>query len=149
MFGALKKAFGAGAREVRAEYGENKDFLEAVCAGVAIVAAADGEIEESERQKAIKIVTNHATLSKLYKQNDIEQILETMFKRAKDASGRQQLARELDDIKGRPDGTQMAEDVYLIAADIAMADGELEPQEEVVLKKLANRLGIDPSRFEF
>lgn len=149
MFGVLKKALGAGTREVAAAYGENKDFLEAVCAGVALVAAADGDIEESERHKAIKIVSNHAALSKLYKQSDIEQTLETMFRRAKEASGRQQLARELDDIKGRPNGAQMAEDVYLVAVDIANADGEVEPQEQDVLKKLAGRLGVDPSRFEF
>ncbi|MEW6256921.1 MAG: TerB family tellurite resistance protein [Pseudomonadota bacterium] len=149
MFGVLKKAFGAGTREVAAAYGENKDFLEAVCAAVALVAAADGDIEETERQKAIRIVTNHGQLSKLYKQGDIEQTLEAMFRRAKESSGRQQLARELDDIKGRPNGSQMAEDVYLIAVDIANADGEVEPEEDVVLKRLAARLGVDPARFEF
>lgn len=149
MLGALKKAFKAGATEVKAEYGQNKDFLEAVCAATALVAAADGDIEDSERQKSVRIVTNHATLGKLYKQQDIEQTMETMFRRAKEASGRQQLARELDDIKGRENSAQMAEDVYLIAVDIAHADGELEAEEEVVLKKLATRLGVDPSRFEF
>lgn len=149
MFGVLKKALGAGSREVAAAYGENKDFLEAVCAGVALVAAADGDIEENERQKAVRILANHQDLSKLYKQPDIEQTLETMFRRAREASGRQQLAREIDDIKSRPNGAKMAEDVYLVALDIAHADGELEPAEEAVLKKLAARLGVDPSRFEF
>ena len=149
MFGVLKRAFSAGATEVKAEYGENKDFLEAVLAAVALVAAADGDIEESERRKAVSIVTNHQTLGKLYKQNDIETTAELMFKRAKDVSGRQQLARELDDIKSRPNGTSMAEDVYLIALDIANADGEVEPQEDVVLKKIAARLGVDPNKFDF
>lgn len=151
MFGlsALKKAFKAGATEVSAAYGENKDFLEAVCAAVALVSAADGDIEESERRKALSIITNHSTLGKLYKQNDIETTCERMFKLAKDASGRQQLARELDDIKGRANGAQMADDVYLVALDIANADGEVEPQEEVVLKKIAARMGVDASRFDF
>lgn len=36
MFGALKKAFGAGAREVQANYSQNKDYLEAVCAASAL-----------------------------------------------------------------------------------------------------------------
>lgn len=149
MFGVLKRAFSAGATEVKAEYGENKDFLEAVLAAVALVAAADGDIEESERRKAVSIVTNHQTLGKLYKQNDIETVAELMFKRAKDVSGRQQLARELDDIKTRANGLSMAEDVYLIALDIANADGEIEPQEDVVLKKIAARLGVDPGKFDF
>jgi tellurite resistance protein len=148
MFGALKKAFKAGAKEVAADYSQNKDYLEAVCAAAALVANADGEIEDSEKSKAVRVISNHPVLSKFYKQNDIEQTSDQMFKRAKDASGRQQLARELDDIKGR-DGGQMAEDVYLVALDVANADGELEPEEEVVLKKIASRLGVDASKFDF
>lgn len=149
MLGFLKKVAGATAKEVKAEYGENKDFLEAVCAASALVAAADGEIEESEKRKVLAIISNHAQLGKLYQQNVIEATADTMFKRAKDSSGRQQLARELDDIKSRPQGAQMAEDVYLIAVDIALADGEIEPAEKDVLAKIANRLGVDPSKFEF
>lgn len=149
MFGMMKKILAAGGKEIKAEYGQNKDFLEAVCAACALVAAADGDIEESEKRKVVSIVTGHATLGKLYQQNVIEQTADVMFKRAKDVSGRQQLARELDDIKGRPDGATMAEDVYLIALDIANADGEIEPQEDAVLKKIATRLGVDASKFEF
>ena len=149
MFGALKKALGAGAKEIKAEYGENKDFLEAVCAASALVAAADGDIEESERRKVVSVIQNHPALSKLYASNIIEQTADTMFKRAKDSSGRQLLARELDDVKTRPNGSQMAEDAYLIALDIANSDGELEAAEEAVLKKLAARLGVDASKFEF
>ena len=156
MFGSLKKAFGAGAKEIKAEYSENKDFLEAVLAASALVAAADGDIEEQERRKVISVVSNHATLSKLYASNVIESTADTMFKRAKDASGRNQRDRnlsardrELDDVKNRPGGQQMAEDAYLIALDIANADGELEPQEAEVLKKIAARLNVDTSKFDF
>lgn len=151
MFGlkTLKKALGAGAREVKAEYGENKDFLEAVLAASALVAAADGDIEDSERRKVVSVIQNNPTLSSLYSANVIEQTADVMFKRAKDASGRQQLARELDDVKKRPDGQQMAEDAYLVAQDIALSDGELEPAEEAVLAKIATRLNIDTSKFDF
>lgn len=149
VFGLLKKVAGGAAREVSAEYSGNKDFLEAVCAAAALVAAADGDIEESEKRKVVSLITNHPTLGKLYKQTDIESTSDAMLKRAKEFSGRQQLARELDDIKGRPNGAQMAEDAYGVALDIAHADGELEPQEAEVLKKIAARLGVDPSRFEF
>lgn len=149
MFGALKKAFGAGAREIAADYSANRDYLEAVCAAAALVAYADGDLEDSERTKVIRVCTNHKTLSKFYKQDEIERTVDEMFKRAKDRAGRNSLALELDDIKGKPNGSQMAEDVYLIASDIAMADGELEAEEEVVLKKIAGRLNVDPSKFDF
>ncbi len=149
MFGALKRVMGSAATQVKAEYGENKDFLEACCAACALVAAADGDIEDSERQKATRLITNHAALSKIYKQQEIETTLEMMFRRAKDASGRAQLARELDDLKGRPNGRTMAEDVYLLAVDVSMADGEQEPQEKVVLDKLAKRMDVDTTKFDF
>lgn len=149
MFGFAKKVFSGAAREVSAEYSQNKDFLEAVCAAAALVAAADGDIEESEKRKLVSLISSHATLSKLYQQQQIEATADTMFKRAKDSSGRQQLARELDDIKTKPNAIQMAEDVYLLAVDIANADGEVEPQEDVVLKKIAARLNVDPTKFEF
>ncbi len=149
MFGALKKALGAAHKEVAADYSQNRDYLEAVCAAAALVAMADGELEDTERTKTVSVLSNHPTLGKMYAQNVIEQTADAMFKRSKDSSGRQQLARELDDIKGRPDGSRMAEDVYLVAVDVSLADGEVEPQEADVLKKIAGRLGVDPTRFEF
>jgi tellurite resistance protein TerB len=142
MLGFLKKAAKSVAVEAKA-------VLEATCAAAALVAAADGDIEDAERQKMVKLITNHSTLGVLYKSNDIEACADKSFKLAKEASGRQQLARELDDLKKIEGGAQMAEDVYLLACDIAMADGELEAEEEAVLKKLANRLGVDLSKFEF
>lgn len=153
VFGALKKAFGAAVsgvnRELNAAYSQNTDFLEAVCAAAALVAASDGDIEQSERSKIISLIQKHPQLGKLYSLDVIEKTAETMFKRAGEASGRQALARELDDIKARPDGAQMGEDVYLVAFDVAYADGEIETAEQTTLDKLARRLGVDPSKFEF
>ena len=153
VFGALKKAFGAAVsgvnRELNAAYSQNTDFLEAVCAAAALVAASDGDIEQSERSKIISLIQKHPQLGKLYSLDVIEKTAETMFKRAGEASGRQALARELDDIKARPDGAQMGEDVYLVALDVASADGEIEAAEQSTLDKLARRLGVDPSKFEF
>ncbi|MFG1332063.1 TerB family tellurite resistance protein [Xanthobacter autotrophicus] len=149
VFGALKKAFKAGAKEVQADYSKNRDFLEAVCAASALVAYADGSIDDSERTKAVRILTSHQTLGKMYQQSEIEQVADTMFKRAKEASGRQALARELDDIKGREGGAQMAEDVYLVATDVAHADGNVDPAEVAMLDKIARRLDVDPAKFDF
>lgn len=149
MFNFLKRAVGGAAREVQAEYGQSKDFLEAVCAASALVGWADGELDQSEKTKTVAVITNHPALGKIYKVDVIEQTANTMFSRGKDKSGRQLLARELDDLKGKPNGIQMAEDVFLIASDIAAADGNVGPEEEEILKKLAARLGVDASKFEF
>jgi len=149
MFGLLKKIAGSAAKEVKADYSGNKDYLEAVCAASALVAMADGSLEDSEKTKVINILGKHPTLGKMYDRNAIEKTADEMFSRSKDMSGRQSLARELDDIGQRPDGKQMGEDVYLIAVDVSMADGEQEPEEKVVLEKIAKRLGVDVSKFDF
>jgi tellurite resistance protein TerB len=48
-----------------------------------------------------------------------------------------------------PNGAQMAEDVYLVAVDISMADGSVSAEETAILEKIARRLGVDPKKFEF
>lgn len=61
VFGALKRAaqaaFSGVTRELNAAYGENTDFLEAVCASAALVAMADGEIEPEEEATLKKIAS--------------------------------------------------------------------------------------------
>lgn len=142
MFGSLKKIVGAAAGQAKAQYQGNKDFLEACCAVVALVAYADGQLEQEERTKALQIVSNHATLSKIYRPNDIEATLETMLKRADTHSGRFQLMREIQDVRGK-EPLSMGEDAWLIGLDIAFADGELEAPEVTVLNKIATTLGLD------
>jgi len=149
IFGALKKAIASGVKEVSSEYGKTDDFLNAVCSSSALVANADGVIEDSERTKAISLIRNHSTLSKLYSGDKIEETTDRMLKLSKDKSGRQELARYIDKVRGLENGKAMSEDVYLVAADIASADGSVAPEEEAVLKKIADRLGVDPSKFEF
>ena len=150
VFGLFKKVAGGAAREIKAEYGANKDFLEAAMAASALVAYADGSLGEDERRKALSIASNNKTLSTIYKSADIEACFDTMLKRARDASGRASLARELDDIKNRPDGgKEMSQDVYLMALDIANADGSIGPEEQKMLEKIAGRLGVNPKDFEF
>lgn len=150
MFGTLKKAFGAaataGSKELQARYSENKDFLEAVCAATALVAAADGDIEDSERGAIQRLIAGNEKLATIYKPHEITETAEKMLLLAKTQSGKQSLARQLDDIKGQ---SAMCEDAYLVALDIAYADGELEAAEEAVLKKIAVRMNVDTSKFEF
>lgn len=151
MLGFLKNiggaAVGAATKEINAAYSGNKDFLEAVVAVAALVSYADGELEDSERDAAISVITGHGELGKIYDRALIEQTIDTMFKRAKSYSGRIQLERELEDIKGRPNGVQMAEDAFAVGLDIAHADGGVEPAEQEVLKKIGAKLGIDINKF--
>lgn len=148
---ALKSAFASGAKEINKEYGKTKDFLNAVAASVALVIFADGTAEESEKKKAIEVCTGHTQLSQLYTRADIEGALNAALSHAQSASGKQELARALDKVLGLPNGNEMKDDVYLMALDVASANSrhEVGEDEQRVLDKLAARLHVDPSKFEF
>ncbi|MDB5608124.1 MAG: terB [Bradyrhizobium sp.] len=148
---ALKGAFTSGVKELNKEYGKTDNFLNAVCASCALIAFADGTCEESEKKKAIEVLTGHTQLSSIYQRAQIEGALNSALSHAQTASGKQELARQLDSVLSLPNGTQMAEDVYLVALDVASSNSnhKVGEDEQRVLDKLANRLHVDPSKFEF
>jgi tellurite resistance protein len=133
------------------EYGQSKHFLNAVTASCALVIYADGTAEESEKKKAMEVLTGHTQLSALYPRADIESSLNGALSHAQTASGKQELARQLDSVLTLPNAKEMADDVYLVAFDCAASNSrhEVGEQEQKVMDKLANRLHVDPSKFEF
>lgn len=151
IMSALKNAFASGAKELNKEYGKTEDFLKGVTASCALVAYADGTLEDSEKKKAMEVLTGHSQLSSLYQRNQIENALNSALSHAQTASGKQELARQLDAVLALPNGSQMAEDVYLVAVDVASSNthNSIGEAEQKVLDKLANRLHVDASKFEF
>lgn len=142
LFGFLNKAKDILNKQVNPAYGQNKDFLEAVCAAAAFVASADGSIDDSEKKATIQLLANHKTLGQVYSSTDIRSTADIMFSRANSASGKAQLVRELEDLNNTSGTGQMKEDVYWIAVDVASADGNVSPEEATILTKLASRLGV-------
>jgi len=151
FFNALKQAFASGAKELNKEYGKTKDFLNAVCSSCALIAYADGTLEDSERKKAMEVLTGHTQISALYPRTEIEGALNSALSHATTASGKQELARALDRVLGNPNGREMADDVYLVAVDVASSNSHGKPgdDETRVLERLAKRLNVDATKFEF
>lgn len=118
-----------------------KDFLEAVCAASALVAAADGEITDDEIKMAIKVVSSNPTLAAAFKTSEIEKCIDSMLKRAGSGrTGRMGLYKEIEDIAKDP---AMCETTYLCALDIAETDGNVAKEEKLVLDQIAKRLGVN------
>lgn len=140
MFGFLKNK----AAEATKKFSGRTDFLEAVCAAAALVAAADGEIEDGEIKATIKAVAANKTLSAGFDQKTIEQVMEKMLNRAGGGRvGRSGLWDEVAEVVKDP---EMAEAVVLTALDVAEGDGEIEPAEKVVLDRLAKIANVDLNR---
>ncbi len=128
------------------KFSGQKDFLEGVCAGASLVAAADGEIKDTEIVTTANAVKNHPTLSKSFKEAEIGRCIDTMLSRAKQGRmGRMGLYKEISEVKSSPD---KAEAVYLCALDIAESDGGVGSEERSVLNQIAKELGINPSKYD-
>lgn len=118
-----------------------KDFLEAVCAACALVAAADGEISDDEIKAATKSVSSNPTLTSAFKPGDIDKTIDSMLKRAGSGrTGRMGLYKEIEDLAG---DLEMGEMVYLVALDVAEGGGSIGDKEKEVLTNIAKKFGIN------
>lgn len=142
MLGALRKM----AEGHMNKYSGKTDFLEAVCASIALLSAADGEIEDSEVTAGLKSVSANKTLTAGFDARTIERTLETMFKRANEGRmGKVGLWREVEETaNSHPD---WCEDILLAALDTAEGDGEIEDTEKLVLDKLSGMLKLDWKKY--
>lgn len=137
MLGFFRKKSGDVVAELKKV--ENRDLMEAIVGGSLLVAAADGEIEEEELLSLEKQVSSNPSLSHFGAEigktiNRFEQQLNAGFR-----IGKLKILREIEDIKNNPAD---AEEVFVNMITIAESDGEIEPEEVVILKEVGGRLGI-------
>ena len=153
IFGKKKSILGAAAqaamKEMNANQQENLDLLEAAAAGCALVATHDGNADSSERNKAISVITKNKTIGAIFSGPQIEAIVNSSIDKAGEGSGKQELVDELKDLKNHEGGAKMAQSVYLMAKDVANADGSIGDAEAKALSILAGILGVNESDFAF
>lgn len=139
MFAKMKEKLAGGAKRMQGR----TDLLEAVCAASALVAAADGEIEDSELEATVKAVTSNENLRIAFKPAEIESCIDKMLDRANGGRvGRMNLMKELDDVP-QDDG----EMILLSALDVAEGDGDIDPKELGVLDEIAGKFGLKTSNY--
>jgi tellurite resistance protein TerB len=141
MFG---KIFGKKAEAAVQKFSGRTDFLEAVCAAAALIAAADGEIEDSEVKATVKAVKANKSLANGFDQTAIEAAINKMLERA--AGGRVGRMGLWEEIREVAKDAELAQGVVLAALDVAEGDGEIEPAEKAVLDRLAKELSVDLAR---
>ncbi|MBD8554892.1 tellurite resistance TerB family protein [Rhizobium sp. CFBP 8762] len=141
MFGSLKAKFSGSVNK----YSGRKDFLEAVCAAAALVAAADGDISDAEVDQTVKAVASNVNLSAAFKPAEIERVADAMLKRAQGGRvGRNGLYKEIEQIASDP---EMAETVLLSSLDVA-DQGGIDAKEKDVLDKIARSLGLNLASYD-
>lgn len=142
MLAALKQRLAGGANRLQGR----TDLLEAVCASAALVAAADGSVEDDEIEGAIKAVKSNEALNVAFDTRQIETVMQKMLDRADGGRvGQMNLFAELDDISANAEDAEM---VLLTAMDIADADGEVDAAEKAMIKRIADRLQLKVENYQ-
>ncbi|MCG7492405.1 tellurite resistance TerB family protein [Thalassobius sp. Cn5-15] len=142
MFGKLKEKLSGGAKRMSGR----TDLLEAVCASAALVAAADGDIDDIEIEATANAVTANKVLKDSFSTREIEACIDSMLARAQGRRvGKIGLWKEIEDVAGNHEDSEI---VLLTAMDIADADGEVDPAEIKVLEKLADKLSLKLSDYD-
>lgn len=125
---------------------KNRAFMEAVVNGCALVAAADGEIDASEKQKMAGFIERAEEL----KHFEMRQVIEVFQKAAGDFEfdhgiGKASALKVIGKIKGIDDQSRL---LVRVVCAIGAADGDFDAEEKAMVAEIARELGLDPAEFD-
>jgi len=124
----------------------NKDFMEAVAAGCAMIACADGTIDSSEKQKMVGYINLNESL-KVFNLNDVlqrfnyyAQMFEFDFN-----VGKSEALKAIAKVKKNPDAARTC---IAVCCAIGAADGNFDKDEKQLVKEMCSQLGLNSSEFQ-
>ncbi|MBV7272480.1 tellurite resistance TerB family protein [Clostridium sp. PL3] len=125
----------------------NKEFMQAIVAGCALIAAADGNLELSEKEKMVEFMKG-STIMRLY---DMSEVVGEFNKYADVViadynAGKKECIDAILKVRYSKDETTQ---VVRFCSIIASADGSVSEKEEAIIKELAVTLELDPKEFGF
>ncbi len=124
---------------------KNKDFLDGVVAGCALVSAADGHIDASEKQKMVGFIQRSDEL----KVFDVQDVIKK-FNQYTDGFefdhtiGKGEALKAIIKLKGNQEASRL---LVRVCCAIGMADGDFDADEKAVVREICAELGLDPNEF--
>jgi tellurite resistance protein TerB len=124
----------------------NKDFMEAVAAGCAMIAYADGSIDSVEKQKMVGFINLNDAL-KVFKLNDILARFNHYVEMFEfDLSvGKTEAMSAISKLKKNTDAAKI---LITVCCAIGASDGNFDNNEKTIVKEMCQALGLDSSKFE-
>ncbi|MNW23424.1 Tellurite resistance protein TerB [compost metagenome] len=124
---------------------KNKDFMDAVVAGCALVAFADGSVDASEKNK----MAGYINLSQELKVFDMAVVIERFNHYVSNFEfsaeiGKQEALKAIAKFKSKPDVGRV---IIGVCSAIGAADGNFDDQERRVVAEICSVLGLNPSDF--
>jgi len=124
---------------------KNKDFMEAVVAGCALVAAADGQVQSEEKQKMAGYIGRSEEL-KVFNMNDVIQSFNKYVGNFEfdHTVGKMEALKVIGQFKNKP---EVARVIVSVCCAIGAADGYFDDKEKLVVREICQALNLDPSSF--
>lgn len=124
----------------------NADFMEAVVAGCALVAAADGQVTSDEKQKMAAFIQRSDELSVFDMDKVIASFNKIMEGFAFDAAiGKIEAMKKITRLRGKDEA---ARTMVRVCCVIGAADGDFDAAERKVVVEICTELGLNPSEFD-
>lgn len=124
---------------------KNKDLLDAIVAGCAMVAAADGTIESSEKQKMVGFLGRSQDLSVFNMSEVIDRFNHFAGNMEFDVMiGKQESLRVIGKFKSKP---EVARIIVGVCCAVGAADGDFDDKEKGIVRDICNVLGLSPNEF--
>ncbi len=125
---------------------KSQKFLDAVTAGCALVAFADGIVKPEEKAKMAGFIQRNDAL----KVFDMTKVIESFEKYVKGFEfdvmiGKAEAMKTIGRIKKSSDEARL---LVRVCCAIGAADGDFDPDEKKVVTEICHELGLDPSEFD-
>lgn len=125
---------------------KNREFMDAVVAGCALVAAADGSIDAAEKQKMVGFIQNSAELKVFDLKEVIQSFQDISGKFEFDGEiGRAEALRIVGKLRGKDDAARL---LVRVCCAIGSSDGDFDAKEQAVCRTICTELGLNPADFD-
>ena len=124
----------------------NKEFMEAVVAGCALVAAADGTVTPDEKQKMAKFIERSEEL-KVFEMREVIQTFNGIMEGFDfdPAIGKIEAMKKVGKLRGNEDAGRT---MVRVCCAIGAADGDFDADERKMVAEICKELGLDPAEFD-
>ncbi|QTA88390.1 tellurite resistance TerB family protein [Desulfonema magnum] len=124
---------------------KSKNFMEAVTAGCAMVAFADGVIKPEEKAKMAGFIQRNEALSVF----DMSQVIKSFEKNVNNFEfdlhiGKGEALKTISKIKKNSDEARL---LVRVCCAIGASDGDFDEDEKKVVSEICQELGLDPGEF--
>jgi len=124
---------------------KNKDFMEAVVAGCAIVAFSDGVVKPEEKAKMAGFIQRNDAL----KVFDMSKVIDSFEKYVKSFEfdliiGKAEALKSIGKIKKNSEEARL---LIRVCSAVGAADGDFDKTEKAVVREICQELGLDPNEF--